>query len=106
MSVTAFFGQRNFSARNFTSASLAAESTGGAVVLIFNSLPNTSPISLRDARGCALRLRLDVEVNYVALSLQIRRQRHRPQDTDQRAAGASEFVSRRERRRALFIRHA
>src|SRR6185369_17280948 len=32
-------------------ASLAAESTGGAVTLIFNSFPSTAPISLRPARG-------------------------------------------------------
>lgn len=40
-------------ARKRTNASLAAESTGGAVTLIFNSVPNTSPISSREARGCS-----------------------------------------------------
>src|ERR1035437_437173 len=45
--------QSSFSARNFTSASLAAASTGGAVSLIFDSLPSGAQISLADARGCS-----------------------------------------------------
>src|SRR5438874_13821311 len=49
---TAERGHPRISAKNRTRASLAAESTGGAVTLIFNSLPTASQTSLRDARGC------------------------------------------------------
>ena len=53
-SSTRFRAQSNVSARNRTNASLAAESTGGAVTFTRNSLPIASPISLAEARGCNL----------------------------------------------------
>src|SRR5260221_8488034 len=56
-SCTELRGQSSLSARNLTSASLAAESTGGAVTLIFNSFPIAPPISFFEARGCTLTAR-------------------------------------------------
>lgn len=47
-------GQSSVSASKRIKASFAAASTGGAVTLIRNSLPNTSPTALVDARGCNL----------------------------------------------------
>src|SRR6185503_17137947 len=51
---TALRGQPRVSATNRIRASFAAESTGGAAILTFNSLPITPQISFFGARGCTL----------------------------------------------------
>ena len=51
---TALRGQPRVSATNRIRASFAAESTGGAAILTFNSLPIMPQISFFGARGCTL----------------------------------------------------